>query len=143
MRSGAPRTHKRGFSLLLTVKNHSNDRIPLSGYPYFLHVNTRKADPGYFARKNPAIFAIRNPLYFRPAMRFVRSAGGRGGQSILPFFAPAGRPLKAPVAFCLKCPVSQNPRFKQKSWSGLAPFPLELFSYNPTREALRRRNDPG
>jgi len=118
------------------------DRISRTRCPRYGYRSAQTANLRDNPKRTIRFFPSGNPRNFRPAMRFVRSAGGRVRCFILPIFASAGRPIKTPVAFRLKCPVSQNTHLKEKSWSKLAPFPLELSGCDPGREALRRRNDP-
>jgi hypothetical protein len=84
------------------------------------------ADPRHFPGKPDRVFPDQKPPLF-----FDRNALSGIGEIpnnllISRFFTITGRPLNCTVFSYLKRPVSKNTDLQQKSWRGLAPFPLEL-----------------
>jgi len=89
-------------------------------------MGTLAADPRNFPGKPDHVFPDQEPPLF-----FDRNALPGIGKIpdnllISRFFTITGRPLNCTVSSSLKRPVSGNTDLKQKSWRGLAPFPLEL-----------------
>ena len=96
-----------------------------SGCFWLPHRQPRVEDPGIFPKKtgpgNPLgknRYFLLTDSFFWPEMLWMTI-------SSIPFLPPQGRPLICTVMSCLKRPVFKNSDLKEKSWSGLAPFPLE------------------
>jgi hypothetical protein len=101
------------------------------------------ADPGHFPGKTGSLFPDQEPPLFFGHIFIPVHPGVLHDQLTLPIFAVKRTRLNCTVFFRLKRPVSKNTDLKQKSWRGLAPFPLEPSGIRSGPETLRRRMDHG
>jgi len=84
------------------------------------------ADPLHFPGKTDRIFPDQEPPLFFGRIALPDTGEIPDNLLISCFFTITGRPLNCTVFYSSKRPFSENTGLKQKSWRGLAPFPLEL-----------------
>jgi len=81
--------------------------------------------------KTNAFFPGKRPLLFFARNAVSSLSGSLSGQWDIRFFAAKRTLLNCTVKFPYNLFISKNTRLKRKSWSGLAPFPLELPGSDP------------
>ena len=99
------------------------------------------ADLMHFPGKTGLLFPDQEPPLFFGHILILVHPGAPHGQLILPIFTVKRTRLNCTVFSRLKRPVLKNTDLKQKSWRGLAPFPLESSGIRSGPETLRRRMD--